>query len=271
MLSDNLFEARAHLGLCLLKLRALWPLIEAGIAKPFIDEYPFCQHHARRFDRTYRRLLRGARDYYEEKIDQFTVIYRPKHGRHRAALEISGPPEVVEHGGYMLTYLRGAPTWAPTRSTLIGGRPGSVLPRSSIRRHRVGLDIFERLVEDMVFQGIYGALFGAQYLTDLAGEAEFIDRQRADDHRFANAAMVCRALAHSVPLLSSIPLKTLLRIRNKETDAFELYRAALRRITRDHIQSGTYITTKEASDIYEDVLRPAARVNTFETPRSVIY
>lgn len=256
MLSDNLFEARSHLALCLLKMRALWPLIEAGIAKPFIDEYPFCQHHGRRFDRMSRQLLRRARDYYEEKLDQFTVIYRPKHGRLRAALEISGPPELVEHGGYMLTYFRGAPGWVPTRTTLIGGRPGSVLSKSSIRRHRVGLDIFERLVEDMVFQRIYGSLFGAHYLTDLAGEVEFIDRQRPEDHTFANAAMVCRALAHSVPLLSSIPLKTLLRIRTKETDTFELYRAALRRITQEHIQTGTYITTKEAADIYTDVLRP---------------
>ena len=131
-----------------------------------------------------------------------------------------------------------------------------MLSKSSIRRHRVGLDIFERLVEDMVFQRIYGSLFGAHYLTDLAGEVEFIDRQRPEDHTFANAAMVCRALAHSVPLLSSIPLKTLLRIRTKETDTFELYRAALRRITQEHIQTGTYITTKEAADIYTDVLRP---------------
>jgi hypothetical protein len=256
MVSDNLFEARSHLALCLLKLRRLWPLIEAGIAKPFIDEYPFCQHHGTDFDRMSRRLLRCARDYYEGKLDEFTVIYRPKHGRLPAALEVSGPSDLVEHGAYMLTYPRDAPGWAPMRTALIGDRPGARLSKSAVRRHRIGLDIFERFVEDMVFQGIYGASFGAQYLTDLPGEAEFIDEQRPKNHKFANAAMVCRALAHSVPLLSSIPIKQLLRVRTKETNAFELYRAALGRITQEHIQSGDYITAKEARDIYTDVLRP---------------
>jgi len=256
MLSDNLFEARSHLALCLLKLRVLWPLIEAGIAVPFIDEYPFCHNHGRLFDRTSRQLLRRARDFYEEKLDQFTVTYRPKYGRLRAALEIGGPPDLVEHGRYLLTYLRGTPKWAPSRTTLVGDRPGAVLSKSLIRRRRVALDIFERLVDDMVFQQIYGSLFRTQYLTDLAGEVEFLDRQRPEDHAFANAAMVCRELVHSVPLLSSIPLKQLLRIRTKETDAFELYRAALRRITQEHIRTGAYITTKEARDLYTDLLRP---------------
>jgi hypothetical protein len=256
MLSDNVYLARMHLSQCLLKLRMLWPLIEAGIAKVFIDEYPICQHHMADFDRMSRQLSRSVREFYEAKIGQLTVIYRPKQGKRPAALEVTGPPGLIEHGGFMLTYTKGIPDWVPTRVNSIDGSPGAILSRSTIRRHRVGIEIFEHLASDMVFHQVYGSRFHARYLTDLPGETEFLDRHCPENSTFSNAAMVCRALAHSVPLLTSLPLKTVLAIRTEETDAFELYRAALMRISTDYIQGERHISPEEARDIYTDVLRP---------------
>ncbi len=58
------------------------------------------------------------------------------------------------------------------------------------------------------------------------------------------------------PVFNSLTLKTVLAIRTKEADAFELYRAALKRISVEHVQSGKRITPAEARQIYSDILRP---------------
>ena len=256
MVSDNLYESRLHLAQFLLKVRVLWPLIEAGIVKFFIDEYPVCPHHSPVFERVSRQLWRAVRKFYEEKLEDLTIIYRPRYGRRRPAFEVIGPPELIEHGSFMYTYTRGVPDWGPTRIGLIDGRPGAVLSRSTIKRRCVAIEIFEHLVNDIVFQHFYGSQFHARYLTDLPGETEFLDRCRPEDSAHSNAAMVCRALAHSVPVFNSLPLNKVLAIRAKETDAFELYRAALKRISKEHIQSGKRITPAEAGQIYSDILRP---------------
>ena len=155
----------------------------------------------------------------------------------------------------MFTYTRGVPEWVPTRIGSIDGRPGAVLSRTTVKRRRVAIEIFEHFVNDIIFQHFYGSQFHARYLTDLPGETEFLDRYRPEDSAHSNAAMVCRALAHSVPVFNSLPLKKVLAIRTR-TDAFELYRAALKRISNEHIQSGKRITPAEAGQIYADILRP---------------
>jgi hypothetical protein len=256
MMSDNLYLARLHLSGCLLKLRVLWPLIEAGIVKLFIDEYPLCSHGKVYFERICRHLSQSVREFYNEKLEELTVVYRPKERKRPAAFEVIGPPDLIEHGSFMFTFTRGIPNWAPKRIGSVGGLPGTVLSKSTIKRNRVAIEIFEHLANDMVFQQLYGARYQARYLTDLPGETEFLELQRPEDNRFSNAAMVCRAIAHSVPVLGSLPLKTVLSIRMKETDSFELYRATLMRISRDYIQTGKRIAPAEADDIYTDILRP---------------
>jgi hypothetical protein len=63
-------------------------------------------------------------------------------------------------------------------------------------------------------------------------------------------------LTHSIPLLGNVPLKTILKIRRQEPDAFANYRSALASIVKDHVAHGGLVGLKEAKEIYQDILQP---------------
>jgi hypothetical protein len=57
-------------------------------------------------------------------------------------------------------------------------------------------------------------------------------------------------------LLSEVPVRTILRIRDDNPESFEAYRSTLAEVIRDHIKSEQPTTAKEAKEIYQDVLYP---------------
>jgi len=102
---------------------------------------------------------------------------------------------------------------------------------------------------------MYGGHLDATYLTDLEGEATFLQRIDADSLAL-QTAKACETLTHSIPMFPDLPLHTIAELRREEPEAFLRYRNALTGIIRDHVQDPKGLTEKDARALYVDWLRP---------------
>ena len=108
----------------------------------------------------------------------------------------------------------------------------------------------------MVFHQLYGIRFDAKFLTDLPGEAEFMNRMSAGNERVQRVALLAAQLTHSIPLFSEVSIPGVLRVRKEGNEPLVLYRAALAQIVRDHLSKGELVTVERAREIFCEVLEP---------------
>ncbi|MGA7402598.1 MAG: hypothetical protein WBW38_21445 [Candidatus Sulfotelmatobacter sp.] len=84
-----------------------------------------------------------------------------------------------------------------------------------------------------------------------------LSRFNLHDEYFAHCRdVLCAQLAHAVPLLEDLPIRTILRVQAAEYDAFLQYRVTLNKIVGDYIKQRRVVARKEAKEIYSDVLLP---------------
>jgi len=246
---------RAHVAERLSVVQELRPVLEANIVQLFRRVH-LCAAHQAIHARVTAPIRHRAEKLYREHIKDFEVIYRPKDKRCGPLIELNGPEEYVEHGR-LLTVFSKPPDWAPKRFAQVEGREGKRLSSTTIRRSGFVKRFFDVLAQDLIFHQMVGEQRSVKYLTDLPGEALFLaGGQDADNGRSEIAAVIAR-LAHGVPLFSELPVRTILRMRQQDTDSFENYRHALRGIVEDYIKPGQVVTDRVATDLYNDVLRPA--------------
>lgn len=118
-------------------------------------------------------------------------------------------------------------------------------------------EIFDGIGRDVAIQQVLGLKYDAKYLTNLPGEAMVLSRFNSEDVFFEQCrTTLCAELTHSVPLLSEVPIQTVLKVRSEEADAFRQYRAAISKIVGEYIRQRKTVGRREAKDIYSDVLRP---------------
>ena len=237
-------------------LNYLRPLIEADIIQLAPASTCVCKACLLEQGVDLKRIESGAGSFWRQNADRFSVIYRPPAGHEPPKLDVSGPPGFLPHGGLEID-LPEPLEYVAKRTRLIDGYPGVIVPgRKVAERNLLSEIVFSAFETDLIAQQIYGVQFGATYLTDSPGEAEFFGGLKTRDEAIANAARFCGHLAHTVPLLSDVPIRKVLQIRAQEPEAFIRYRSALNDIVREHIRPGIFLGADEASELYHDVLRP---------------
>jgi hypothetical protein len=254
IIRHDTYENREELGSALAAMTVMRPLIECGLAiltPPGGECYcPTCLKEA---GIPLTQLQRKATHFWRKQAARFRTVYRPPHGDDGPMLELSGPDAFLEHA--LQLELRELPEWAPRRLGFIDGKRGARLSDSVVKRSKLlEKTFFSELTWDLVAQQIYGLRYGTKHITDLPGEAEFYAELGSEMQQ--SMAALCKALLHSVPLLPELPLGTLIRVRQKETDAFVAYRAALGGILRNHVRPGAPISAKLAQQICGDELAP---------------
>jgi hypothetical protein len=118
-------------------------------------------------------------------------------------------------------------------------------------------EVFRSIGWDVIFQQFYGARFDAKYLTDLPGEAEFMNRISNADELVQRVASLAAQLTHTIPLFSEVSIPAILRVRKEGNEPLILYRAALAEIVRDHLAKGEQVTPGRAREIFFEILEPS--------------
>jgi hypothetical protein len=115
--------------------------------------------------------------------------------------------------------------------------------------HAAARHLAQELTDDSAVQDLYGSGLGLNYLTDRE-----VDLTAAGEARSAgrDAAALAKGLGHALPFVEQVPLERLLRLRNVEGDAFEVYRAALKKIVSELRDR----PAGEISEAVSDIINP---------------
>jgi hypothetical protein len=227
------------------------PAIDAGIVTLVPGGFEWCEKHlAQRFPE-YDGLRKIKEQLCERSRSEFAIRVVPGSCQHRLRSELCGPSEFIEHG-FLATHYSRVPDWIPARCA--GGAPAE-LSAEEVRASGVVDDLFERIARDVFIHKAYGSAFSATYLTNLEGEAIFLQRTNCDSLA-VETAHACKTLAHSIPIFSDLSIDTIVRLRRENPESFVRYRNALAGIIRDHVQNPKGLSVRDARVIYADWLKP---------------
>jgi len=180
-----------------------------------------------------------------------------------AAILIEGPEDYLDHGRLIRVFPK-RPKWFPRTWT---GSGSYRLSRATVGRAGVVADIFSHIASDVCFHQGFQSAFDAAYLTDLPGEAEFLKSISTQDDLALRTERVCAQLSHEIPMLTDLPIRAVLKIRDENPESFELYRTTLKGLVKEYVGKKRPATAVEARRIYGDVLRPAVQQLRTEAER----
>jgi hypothetical protein len=227
------------------------PVIDAGIIIPVRAAHYFCPSCFSGRVPDSARIVEVKNDLYDNLFRKFSITYVPQ-DKGTGKLLLRGPADYVEHRELRFGVKRGA-------SYLPAGRKGNqsfrLNPEQMQKTSIIDLQ-FNRMAMDIAAQQVLGLQYNSAYLTDMAGEAEFLKRLDKDDQLATRTANFCAQMSHSVPLFMNLPVETVMRIRREDYEAFASYRSTLRRIITEHVASGGAMDVKQARELFLDTLEP---------------
>lgn len=239
---DEIDAARYRIQSDLAVLYALQPLLEADLIR-FLPRPAYCEKHWRSaFERTaVDQAERALLDDLKANVQMSLSI---KHGA--PVVHFDGPDELVPHG-HSIIVLTG-------ERTISVGRPAD---REGARRI-IGRDRIRFLKDyawptlyDVFLQRLYGTLAGAAYLTDRSIDGIALDAVGGKASADQSAALK-GAFIHSLPFLAGVPVQDLLRLRNREAEAFAVYRDTLSLAVKEC--GGKDVAA--ARELFSDVVQP---------------
>jgi hypothetical protein len=174
-----------------------------------------------------------------------------------------GPQECLEHGSIIFT-LRKKPSWFPRGAA-------KILSKSQLRKSGMVEYIFDEMAESVIFQQLCAVNLNTKLLTSVQGEADILSRLAPRDEAATSVASLCAGLAHEIPLLSDLPLRSVLKLRMEEPTAFDQYRFALSGILAEYVSKQKVVRPSDARLIYKEkilpeILRLRRRAETYRKP-----
>ena len=241
----------------LLIISRLRPLIDRQLIVLGPDRVAMCREHAREDIPLF--------DLAEEAFDRFSriackdleVFYDPNGESMdgQGVIEVYGPPSYLQSGGTffdardIVTLL---PKSARTASSKIRLSHRTVLSTKLLER------VLDDSLEDFKLQQYYGVAHNTRYLSNLEAEVDFLDqfKSRSEEDEFGEIGRMCTALSHEIPMFDNLTLAAVIRLREQEGEAFELYRDALAAIIRKYLEKKSTLTQKDYKEIYSVELLP---------------
>jgi hypothetical protein len=233
MVSDPEYAA-VVLSRSVLTLLRCRPLIEAGIVRPTLMSTRHCVHDID----LVRDMSESARDYAfllaQEHASQFEAIYQTpeKSPSGKSTVYLSGPRDFLEHD--MVFLFDESDSWR--LKSWRYGKEGKVMLRGP-RKLEMIASIFDTIASNTSFYLAYGLRHEARLLTDLPGEAILLE-DLSEDEEFTANTRALRELTHSLPLLDSLSMSAMIKIRREDRESFAAYRYEIASITAEALTSG---------------------------------
>ncbi|HEU4760021.1 MAG TPA: hypothetical protein VFT91_08585 [Dehalococcoidia bacterium] len=180
----------------------------------------------------------------------------------RYLLTITGPEDLLGHGGISIYKYKAnskSLAWLPERirqRAEAGHRLVYDVPNSRVNDSGALAAVIETVAEDVLHQHLACTVRGTKYLTHRPADKLFLDAINSDDSFSSWNRVLTQYLSYEMPILHGIPLEQLIELRTKDYDAFLVYRDTLKRVIKEHVAKRTSITSQEAAEIYDDVVRP---------------
>lgn len=256
-------------------------LLMAGIVQFIYPGFHMCSSCFQKLTPTFKQLDSNlekhvgalARSY----VKQTSATLRSRLPRgHVYDIEIQCPEEIWEHGKVVLISEElPPPLKAKVKSTLdtILAK-GVELSKDEIAKAGIVKRLLYVIARDIWLQYVKTRMAGLnlKYLTNRDIDISFLEAVTKDED-FKKYNDVLRShLMYELPILQGVPLDSLLDIREKEHDAFLVYRDGINEVVRTYISQRKAFSPLDAKEVYRDVVQPKlnqlnASVNSIKRAR----
>lgn len=232
--------------------KTLRPLIQKGVVKYAHDLNPFCDYHHATIAKPLAQKIDKKSQALEAEItrlllDSCSVTFN-RTNRRSPFFEISGPEGVIEHGKVYFHAFRPMPSIF-RRFEKKG--PTYTLNKAEMEDCGVLGMVVNPIVRDITFQEWHTTLNGTSYLCDNPAHIALVSS--VNNEAFAaNSAAFSSALRHHLPQIYSRNPTTLLELREREAEAFFVYRDKLRKL----MQGAASWNEKEVARVFRDEVLP---------------
>jgi hypothetical protein len=250
---DDAAEARRRLTDAALPILQLRPVISCGIVRPVVMVTRHCEHTLEWVHLVESFLEYLLEEAVQEHLDAFQAEYQlaDRSPTGKSTVYLSGPEDFLEHGEQIAVFPT-VPAWA-AKSWRYDHEGKTRLPAQ--KKKAFVARILRTIAEDTAFYLAYGLLDTARLLTNLPGEAFFLDLLTQDEC-IAASSDAMEGLNHVVPVLAELSLSTLVRIRGEERDSFESYRQAITGIANDVLDRHKQLLKREALEMLRSLVEP---------------
>jgi hypothetical protein len=122
------------------------------------------------------------------------------------------------------------------------------------------LEIHERLAHSIATNAMFGlatsSALSTNFVTENDTHISFLNSLHFDSNIVSKNRIAEKYLSSIVPFLNDLRITDIIKVREREQDAFLLYRKALNQATRDFSNSGSRFTIRDAQALYGDVIAP---------------
>lgn len=231
---------RKHL---VIDIRILWlfqPLVEAGLLLFAKSQQHFCPQCVREADdkgeleafvgpteRTRQQTVSAMVRWLDQEYRRDTTATLDiDEGEPR--IIVRGPERLVSHGETShrppLTISKATLERAAAGPVLLSAREAKI---SGVYNHAI-----RSAIDDLTTQSFYSQQLGCDYLTTRELDLDLVQAVSTPSLRSLNRGLV-DSFTHALPFVTSVPIKNLLNLRRRESEAFEVYRDAVHGLLSD--------------------------------------
>lgn len=206
----------------------LFPLIDKGIIKFGQSTVSLCDEHKEKIADT----LNDKHLFLEKEIiSKYTQIFAEncffeieKNPNGKLGVKITGPIEFVEHGRVHLYFNFFIPK--PIKRIIKNKK----LPYKMTLEESIQSRIIEQwirpIIDDLFFLEWHSTFYGTKFLTNNENQLE-IASSITDIEKFANSKSLSEGFKHTLPAILTQSTEDILRLREREPEAFYVYRDKL--------------------------------------------
>jgi hypothetical protein len=230
--------------LCLLYLR---PLFEAGLLSVKNGTVALCEECLAQqvaLEEETRERLERPRKRLQERYLKNVEVYVVKR-ENETFLTCQGPEQLLGHS--TVDFMGNLPK--PLVEKFAKGE--HKVSKRDVRKYGFVDSWVDSIMSDLFRQNIDVYLSRSQYLTDREIDLDVVTSV-GEPETIHDCKSLLAGLSHTVPAVQGVRLDRLVRLRQKESEAFEVYRDALGRV----LNQARALKPKEMRQLIEDEVRP---------------
>jgi len=232
----------------ILGLLYLRPLFQAGLLSTrhnILLLCSECKDEVENLEREVAEQLDKARKQLQKKYLREVKVHIEKR-EDEVFLSYAGPEHLVEHG--IIDFIGQLPQPLLEKCGSVGARQ---LTNREIKEYDLTSWFVDPILKDIFQQNIHVCRHRTQYLTDREIDLDIVTSIGEPDVIRTSKSFLA-GLSHSIPTIEDVRLDKLIRLRQKEGEAFEVYRDALHRV----LNQARALKPEEMRELIDDEIRP---------------
>jgi len=242
----------------LLILSALLPLINAGRIQ-LVTFQGICPHCL-----SLEALEQNAKSDYDKAITDLTkrylkeISYSVLYKEGSLALVGHGHQDLIPHGELLLEFTDPADLLSKAPSLLRKAKTTGEIKLTTAQANKIQAAQYfaDPIITSVAFELGGTHFLKTSYLSDNDLELSFIRSLSKDPIVRRHTTLMSKYLTCIVPFIDSVNTTALIRLRDREQEAFSLFRAALTKAIEEYKSQGEAFTERDAQAVYADIIHP---------------